>query len=50
MVNVYPKGIKAYINTERERERERERGGGEIQLPFIKKHLDAKMKMIQLEF
>ena len=50
MVNVYPKGIKAYINTERERgEREREREG-EIQLPFIKKHLDAKMKMIQLEF
>ena len=35
-----------HILTKRERERER----GEIQLPFIQKHLDAKMKMIQLEF
>ena len=38
-----PKALR-HILTKRERER------GEIQLPFIQKHLDAKMKMIQLEF
>jgi len=45
MVNVYPKGINAYINQTRERERERE-----IQLPFLQKLLDTEMEMIQLEF